>query len=241
MILQKKVCWFSLTHNDEHSTITILTSTLCVCVCVCVHVGAWYGVLAIVSQLAVVTNAILIAITSNFVGFEVYRRGGYQDHYNDKNNGSLLVPQVNGHEQGLSGYVNWSTTEFLVGDLVDGSAFPVYSAQRLVLVNDDGTDVVREDGKEIDEDDPPLYLPFINFPCIEEQKESYGCSVTEPQNFTVTRLNGEDMNVPTYTEKQYKGFYENSKCRELVFDVDENTSPSGYNSSGCFDSSHICR
>ena len=189
------------------------------------------------SQLAVVTNAILIAITSNFVGFEVYRRGGYQDHYSPEG----LVPNENDTLQGLSGYANWSSTEFLVGDLVDGSAFPVYSAQRLVLVNADGTDVVYKNGTKINEDDPPLYLPFIDFPCIEAQKGSYSCSVKEPENFTVTLLNDEVMTVPTYTEEQYKGFYENSKCRKLVFDVDDNTSPSNYNISLCFNSSHTCR
>lgn len=207
---------------------------LCVCVCVSVHIGAWYGVLAIVSQLAVVTNAILIAITSNFVGFEVYRRGGYQDDYNDTG----LVPQENGHDQGLSGYVNWSSTEFLVDDLVDGSAFPVYSAQRLVLVNDDGTDVRRyANGTKLNEDVTPLYLPFIDFDCI---MNSSGCRVAL-DSYIVTQLNGRSKNVTTYTEEQYKRFYGNSNCRELVIDEKENTSPDNSSLGPCFNRFHTCR
>ena len=199
-----------------------------------VSIGAWYGVLAIVSQLAVVTNAILIAITSNFVGFEVYRRGDYQDDYNDTG----LVPQENGHDQGLSGYVNWSSTEFLVDDLVDGSAFPVYSAQRLVLVNDDGTDVRRYANRtEINEDDPPLYLPFIDFDCI---MNSSGCPVAL-ESYIVSQLNGGSRNVTTYTEEQYKGFYENSNCRELVIDEKENNSPDNSSLGPCFNRFHTCR
>ena len=202
----------------------------------CLYIGAWYGVLAIVSQLAVVTNAILIAITSNFVGFEVYRRGGYQDDYNDTG----LVPQENGHDQGLSGYVNWSSTEFLVDDLVDGSAFPVYSAQRLVLVNDDGTDVRKvENGRKvpIDEDDPPLYLPFINFTCIKSDLSNCSDSL---ESFAVNQLNGE-RTVDTYTEDNYKSFYMDRECRKLVFNVDDNDSPRNSTLGPCFNSFQTCR
>lgn len=192
------------------------------------HVGAWYGVLDVVSQLSVVTNALLIAITSNFVGFEVYRRGGYRQEYND----SGLVPDISGHDQGLSGYANWSSTEFLVTDLVDGSAFPVYSAQSLELTNEDGTDVRK--------DNPPLYLPFIDFDCILDNFNAGNCSVA-PENVIISALFGPDRNITTFNEESYKKFYRNSTCRKLVVDEGENTAPDIGNLGSCFDRSSICR
>ncbi len=44
----------------------------------CTSLGAWYGILAVVSQLAVVTNAFLIAVTAQFIPIEVFTRGGYR-------------------------------------------------------------------------------------------------------------------------------------------------------------------
>ena len=41
-------------------------------------IGAWFYLLTVVSQFAVVTNALLIAITSGFVPQAVYLYGGYQ-------------------------------------------------------------------------------------------------------------------------------------------------------------------
>ena len=40
--------------------------------------GAWFGILTVVSQLAVVTNAFLIAITAQFIPIETYARGGFR-------------------------------------------------------------------------------------------------------------------------------------------------------------------
>lgn len=39
----------------------------------------WYDVLSVVSKLAVVTNAFIIATTSQFIPIEVFTRGEYRE------------------------------------------------------------------------------------------------------------------------------------------------------------------
>jgi hypothetical protein len=204
-------------------------------------IGAWYGVLAVVSQLAVVTNALLIAITSNFVGFEVYRRGGYSDDYTgmvtDTLVGEVPIVPVNdsNSNQGLSGYANWSSTAFEVLDLVDGRAFPAYSAQSLEFLNADGSEVTVISGDKGD-DTSPLYLPFIDFACL---KQNCSVNTTDVEVF----LYYDDMNIttPTFTEKQYEAFYENASCAQLVFDAGRDDSPENGTDGPCFNGAAMCR
>jgi hypothetical protein len=207
-------------------------------------IGAWYGVLAVVSQLAVVTNALLIAITSNFVGFEVYRRGGYSDDYTgmvtDTLVGEVPIVPVNdsNSNQGLSGYANWSSTAFEVLDLVDGRAFPAYSAQSLEFLNADGSEVTvifREEG----DDTSPLYLPFINFTCLSDMKEKCSAQTTTVE----VSLYYDDMTTTntTFTEQQYERFYANESCSKLVFDAGRDDSPENGTDGPCFNGAAMCR
>ena len=206
-------------------------------------VGAWYGVLAVISQLSVVTNALLIAVTSNFVGFEVYIRGGYRDDYNrtvivpDNDGARQIVPDNDGARQGLSGYVEWSQSVFLVSDLLDGEAFPAYNAQSLELLSDDG-----EDPSDGSSSDPPLYLPYINFTCLNNYLVECNVSTT---TVMVERYSGNDTLVETFSESQFEAFYSNEDCRNLVLRVsDPSESPKNaedYNVTGkCF-LEHTCR
>ena len=198
-------------------------------------VGAWYSVLAVVSQLAVVTNALLIAITSNFVGFEVYRRGGYKDEYVGRN--LSFVPDESGSDQGLSGYANWSTTEFSLDDLLDGDAFPAYSAQSLEYQNPDGSEVEVISG---DSRGTPLYLPFVNFACLDIMAPDNNCT------FETTIIRVQDTyneesegNVTTFTDDQYERFYEDDNCKTLLFDADTSESPPSNGT--CYRSGFQCR
>lgn len=232
----RNVCTVHIPH-----CITSLTG-LAYFACVCVHVGAWYGVLAVVSQLAVVTNALLIAITSNFVGFEVYIRGGYRDEYNNTED---LVPRDNGYDQGLSGYANWSSTVFDVIDLVDGEAFPAYSAQGLQYVNDDGSDVRVISGGN--PDDTPLFLPFIDFSCLNTSATSVRCDL-DTTKIGVKRFiyNGSmdaEETVETFTDTQYKRFYNSRNCRSLLINASSDDSPEegSIAESSCFIRDHQCR
>ena len=194
--------------------------------------GAWYGVLAVVSHLAVVTNALLIAITSNFVSFEVYTRGGYADHYNHTG----LVPNDGTADQGLSGYVNWSTTSFDILDLFDGDAFPAYSAQKLKSVNEDGSDVTILSGGE-----EALYLPFIDFDCLDANAASMECLSYNTTAFIYTRLDGSVGTNVSFSAKQYKEFYSSSKCRKLVVNKKVGDSPEEGDHGICFNNGSSCR
>ena len=181
------------------------------------------------SQLAVVTNAILIAITSNFVGFEVYIRGGYDDEYNST---GIVPPGQSSSEQGLSGYANWSTTSFSVGVLVDGEAFPAFSAQSLELVNDDGSEISGT----------PLYLPYINFSCIIEY--SNNCSFADEIGyFNVTKYGGYVEEVRTFTEESFERFFDDPDCRRLLFNASTKTnqSPRKDSQGVCFLNEVSCR
>ena len=195
-----------------------------------------------VSQLAVVTNALLIAITSNFVGFEVYRRGGYSDDYTGMVNDTLvgelrpIVPVNDSNSnQGLSGYANWSSTAFEVRDLVDGRAFPAYSAQSLEFLNADGSEVTVISGDKGD-DTSPLYLPFIDFACL---KQNCSVNTTDVEVF----LYYDDMTTTntTFTERQYERFYENANCTQLVFSAGRDDSPENDTLGGCFNNATTCR
>lgn len=201
-----------------------------------------------VSQLAVITNAVLIAVTSNFVGFEAYRRGGYRDDYNGTGTLTVMdvvlqgsiVPDESGSDQGLSGYANWSSTVFEVSDLIDGSAFPAYSAQSLELLNGDGStaSVIRGDVKD---NSPPLYLPFINFECLTNNFGNSNCTVNTT-TVTVSPFRDETLtNITTFTEIQYEMFYRSINCRQLVFDVSPDDSPSNSSRGECFDDTATCR
>ena len=86
-------------------------------------IGIWYHLLRFVTNLCVVTNALLIAVTSQFIDRELFNRA-YKDE-----NGS---------------YVRWATSEFNLSKLLQSSApdmatnFPVYTAQILEEYDDSG-------------------------------------------------------------------------------------------------------
>ena len=60
-----------------------------------------------------------------------------------------------------SRYLDWSLTPFEVHSLVDGQSFPAFTNQHLRLRYFNGS-IVKDDSGE-----PVLYLPFVNFSCLE--------------------------------------------------------------------------
>jgi len=112
-------------------------------------IGAWYTILEVVSKLAVVTNALLIAITAQFVPIETYRYGGFRPD----------------NQPGIRGYVNWSLSPFYIDALLDGEAFPSVSAQRLGLFDLNGDPVPTDDPEDTSD---LLFLPYVNITCLTE-------------------------------------------------------------------------
>ena len=210
----------------------------------CGSTGAWYGVLSVVSNLSVLTNALLIAITSNFVGFEVYIRGGYDEFYTGFNAaGSPIVPLgEHAADQGLSGYANWSTTSFSVNVLVDGEAFPAYTAQSLEYFSDNGEPAeIVANGQN---GDTALYLPFIDIQCVEDRNPN--CSLKNLVQVKVVRYNDTEGDLQwTFSAAGYERFYRNETCRKLVLDAEtDNTSPSPRKNDSqnpCFLDTTTCR
>ena len=192
--------------------------------------GAWYGVLSVISTLAVVTNALLIASTSNFVSFEVYIRGNYDEY--DGN----IVPS-DAVRRGLSGYARWSTTAFNITDLLDGFAFPAYVTQGLEYLSDDGDSVhiISNNGSH----GTPLYLPFIDFDCLLEHKVN--CSEILLADINVTRYIGETVSETTFTDEQYRKFYDKQECRDLILTVSKDLSADVNDEGICFNSNLKCR
>ena len=82
-------------------------------------------ILNVVSSIAVLTNGLLIAITANFIPFEVYVRNGYSDQYKNSIKNSAFGNATRIHD--LSGYIQWSVSPFPLSALLDGQAFPAYS------------------------------------------------------------------------------------------------------------------
>ena len=104
------------------------------------------------------TNALLIAITAQFIPIETYRYGGYRPE----------------NFTGLQGFVNWSLSPFLIDVLFDGEAFPAVSAQQLGLFNNDGNSLGENNGEPVGVDVPNtddstlLYLPYADIECLIE-------------------------------------------------------------------------
>ena len=175
-----------------------------------------------VSKLAVVTNAFLIAFASQTIPFQVYYHGEYGDDYKDLLRGSTYENDT--ELTYLSGYVNWSLSEFPVEVLLDGNAFPAFTAHELPLYDDNGDEVMGAD------DSPLLYLPWIDFDCLMEQ--NIGSTEVTTKNIT---LKGEIVEVTTFTLEQYDAFFENSSKRALIFDVKRTSdSPSEREAQICF-------
>lgn len=104
-------------------------------------IGAWFGILTIISQLSIVTNAFIIVVTGQFIPQLVFR---------------YSTPELR-----LSEYMDWSLSEFNVTSLVDGDSFPSYAALDLDLVDMDGEDIQNSAGISY------IYLPFIEPECIQ--------------------------------------------------------------------------
>ena len=102
------------------------------------------------------TNALLIAITAQFIPIETYRYGGYRPE----------------NFTGLQGFVDWSLSPFRIDVLFDGEAFPAVSAQQLGLFNSSGRSLGESDGEPVGVDVPNtddstlLYLPYANITCL---------------------------------------------------------------------------
>ena len=101
-------------------------------------IGAWFYLLRFVTNLCVVTNAFLIAVTSSFIDREVYNYV-----YNDIAP-SLYCPEDPSNCE--KGFVTWATSSFTLGSLLhpifngsDLTSFPVYTAHDLALYTDNGT------------------------------------------------------------------------------------------------------
>ncbi|XP_064396523.1 anoctamin-7-like isoform X2 [Halichondria panicea] len=106
-------------------------------------IGAWFGILTIVSQMSVITNAFIIVITSQFIPQAVFQ---------------YTTPEP----VRLSEYVEWSLSEFPITQLVDGDAFPSYNALNIDLADHNGDDIESNDAE-------PLkfkYLPFVDQDCV---------------------------------------------------------------------------
>ena len=207
--------------------------------------GAWYAILSVVSNVAVLTNALLIAITSNFVGFEVYTRGGYDEMYDGREDVFPFQPIVpigeEAADQGLSGYANWSSTSFLVSTLVDGEAFPAFTAQSLEYLSDDGepAEIIMNGTRG----DVALYLPFIDMECIENMDRSPSCVDGNTVQVRVVRYNETENETPwVFSENGYRRFYERQECRSLVVNASsDNASPDRGGLGDCFNPNSTCR
>lgn len=62
-----------------------------------------------------------------------------------------------------SGYLDWSLSPFKVYNLLDGRAFPAFTSHELQVYDLSGNPNSDEFGNAL------LFLPFINFSCLEQQ------------------------------------------------------------------------
>lgn len=91
-------------------------------------IGAWFYLLRFITTLCVVTNAFLIAFTSQFIDREVYNHV-----YKDEG----------------TGFIDWATSPFTMSTLLepaepgsDESSFPILTVLKLELYNNETKEVV---------------------------------------------------------------------------------------------------
>ena len=88
-----------------------------------------------------------------------------------------------------SGYVDWSLSAFQIINLIDGDAFPGFSAHQLQLYDQNGDIIVDSENNDY------LYLPFINLTCVLETLPMLNdtgmfASVPDPRYVLCVVLNG---------------------------------------------------
>ncbi len=182
-------------------------------------------VLTVVSSIAVLTNGLLIAVTAQFIPFNVYIHGGYSDQYKSSIENTAFGNATRTHD--LSGYIQWSVSPFPLSALLDGQAFPAYSAHALVMYDDRGNIITNENEESI------LYLPFIDFECLYDAV-TYNISTSAAFFSTYSDpLTGRDKFG--FTDAQYACFYGGGGCsdngtvtgefKQLVFDAKADWSP----------------
>ena len=179
------------------------------------------------------TNALLIAITAQFIPIETYRF-----EYRPEN---LM---------GIQGYVNWSLNPFYIDALLDGEAFPAVSAQQLSLFNNDGDSLNEGDGRPYmspnggDNSSNLLYLPYINFTCLLENDVSLSYvenGNTRARFFTVNvTIEGNVMpNYMTFSRDSWRNFYRNRNYTDLLYTLStgndfDDLSPGAQSFNVCF-------
>ena len=183
-----------------------------------------------VSNLSVLTNGFLIAITAQFVPLElVYIKGDYRDDYEAALSRNFTEEYPLGR---YSGYPTFSTSLFDVSSLLDGQAFPFYEVQELDEYDDNGTQIFVDDPSNPGTEVEVLHLPFIDFDCLDTMGyDTDGCTV--PYIYVVERPN-RDL-VPEertgFTLAQYGAFFAgvngSATCagRDLLFNVTAGVSP----------------
>ena len=99
-------------------------------------IGAWFYLLRFVTNLCVVTNALLIAVTSQFIDREVFN---YNSQYHTSAENECQARNITPTTD--CGFVTWATSAFPLTNLLNGTDgtgdpdqstnFPVYRSQSL--------------------------------------------------------------------------------------------------------------
>lgn len=76
--------------------------------------------------------------------------------------------------------MDWTLSDFTVVKLLDGSAFPAFSAQELQLYDINGDIITGRNGSNA------LYLPYVDFDCLVRMDPNF---LGLLQNFSNTVLN----------------------------------------------------
>ncbi|XP_019861048.1 PREDICTED: anoctamin-7-like isoform X1 [Amphimedon queenslandica] len=178
-------------------------------------IGLWFHLLRFVTNLSVVTNALLIAFTSQFIDRELFDRV-YKNE-----------PEFN---SGRGGFVRWATSSFSLTALLQSATpngdtnFPVYTAQSLLAFDGDGNEVTVNGQDQ-------LYLPFIDFDCV--ARESDG------------RFNATSVDLDTYRTFYENRIFRNLTLNIASDRTNENSEDFTSNIRAdygiCFNTSATCR
>ena len=186
----------------------------------------------VVSKLAVVTNAWLIAVTANFIPYLVYTGLGYD-----------AVQKMN-YPNTTLGFVHWSQSNFGLQTLLNDSvgsyhAFPRPSVMKLKLYDKAGNVVTSSTSSS----DYLVYLPFVNYNCM-RINGCYNTSSNLTDGFTYSEWN----NVTKGLTMSTKGT--NTTCRDFLYQLDDPSDMKGTSfikrfvtadMGGCFDATVTCR
>ena len=138
----------------------------------------WKCAFMFITGLSIFSNIAIVIPNSRFIQHISYSKHTGHD-------GLLL---------NFDGYLDKVFPEHSLTSVINIGAFPDYKAQNLPMLYQNGKDIQNEAGETL------LFLPFINFTCLNERYESVGNSFTRKQYIQFIETHFDNNTILQYSK-----------------------------------------